>query len=44
MLVVVCGNLHEHRVPKSSAGSGVYDGSPRQDELVMCLDDADTVC
>lgn len=34
-----CDKLGKHMVPKTSAESGVYGWSPRQDNLVfMCLD------
>ena len=34
-----CDKLSKHMVPKTSAESGVYGWSPRQDNLVfMCLD------
>ena len=37
-----CMRLGKHMVPKTSAESGVYGWSPRQDNLVfMCLDEND---
>ena len=37
-----CAKLGKHMVPKTSAESGVYGWSPRQDNLVfMCLDEND---
>jgi hypothetical protein len=37
-----CTNLRKHMVPATSAESGVYGWSPRQDNLVFkCLDEND---
>jgi hypothetical protein len=37
-----CAKFGKHMVPKTSAESGVYGWSPRQDTLVfMCLDEND---